>query len=78
MSTKQSVRCEKCGHDYFCMELNTTFFGPIIETTCPKCNNIVSRNLSAFIESQVDAYSEMGVLSRACKMINFSLNMGIK
>lgn len=44
--------CFSCNETYLFSVLNTKIQGPIITTTCPKCNICVSKNWSSFLMGQ--------------------------
>lgn len=48
------LKCSECDEGYICYIDNTRVYGPIIETTCPNCGKFMQRNLSKFVEMQVE------------------------
>lgn len=66
--------CLECRKDYSCNKTNTTVFGPILNTKCPRCGNAVSKNLSKFLEDQT--YKVPGRVGSAIKMITMAKWIG--
>jgi len=62
------LRCSNCNKLYICFVDNTRIYGPIIETTCPHCDNFVQRNLSKFTEMQVEEELGHTRIARAAAM----------
>ncbi len=48
------IFCFKCKKSYLIGIMNSRIIGPHIETTCPFCKNFIDRNISKFIDKQVD------------------------
>ena len=61
------LRCLSCRKNYYCHKSNTKMFGPLIETICPNCKNLVMKNTSAFLADQTN-YIELK-LSQTCAML---------
>ena len=64
--------CEKCGKEYPCLVYNTRIHSPYIETRCPFCNKLLTRNISAFVEKQAKLKGVVGRLSTANFMIKMA------
>lgn len=56
------LKCIECKEDYICFIDNTRIYGPIIETTCPHCKEHVVRNLSKFVEIQLEKYDSYRII----------------
>ena len=54
---KIKIKCFECDESYFCNSINTRVLSSMIETTCPKCNKVISRNFSAFLDDQTKTIS---------------------
>ena len=63
----QNLRCPKCGKLFSCDKTTARNVGPVLRIICPFCRKTSDRNMSAFIESQVD--ENLRVLEKAKLMI---------
>ena len=68
--------CEKWGKEYPCLVYNTRIHSPYIETRCPFCNKLLTRNISAFVEKQAKLKGVVGRLSTANFMIKMATLAG--
>lgn len=69
----QNLRCPKCNHLFGCSAGSCRVVGPVLEINCPFCGKKSQRNMSAFIESQVD--DSLRVLEKARLMLGLARNM---
>jgi hypothetical protein len=60
------INCLFCRESYVCIIDNTKIVGPVIETECPICGKKLIKNLSSFIEAQVN--SNVSAIQRAVTM----------
>lgn len=65
--------CQVCRKHYNCTTGNTKIYGPIINTTCPECGNLVSKNYSAFLRDQTEQMESK--VGRAVAMIFMARNI---
>lgn len=63
------IKCLFCQKNYVCSYRNTKIIGPIIETECPWCNKKLGKNLSSFVETQVD--DTLPILQRTVVIQNY-------
>jgi hypothetical protein len=68
--------CSACEKEYRYTISNTRIRGPVINTVCPHCKLEIQRNITAFIDKQVDI--EDNGISKARIMINMARTIGTR